>query len=527
MDRRAAHALIQGRLTLYRRQLDVDAALHLTQELDGLTEEEGARLLDRLFKRTTERKIGLDLLRTVLQSMTRRVVSIFETTAYQSLDEHAPHLLCEGGLGWGVGELARDEEAIPTLFRLRIAIARKCIRAMQDSYAGFSSFTRQLPQGCTPFHVVETLIVIPEHEVVLLTGVLSMRGDILKLEDEFGTILLSLKRLCFRPLGSEMEEMKEEEGSDLTYHSTPLFTDLVVCIIGERTGKVIACKYIFEPPFLNRDWFNLALEVRYTSWTSEEVHVAPRAGAQDFLVIFSHVSLRDELTLQRLLEVIRCYDAESEPLKIPSHFIIAGDFGLGTPDALLEGFSYLCDRLQSCPRVLARAHFIFIPGDQDVSEDGIVYPKRLGFESLRTSLRTHYPMLTLIFPTSPFRLTYGLWSLVISTLPLQAGYLSLKPRGDAGLTLLPSTIANLIVQQRYLYPLPGDTAACDWGLMPAALLVPMPHFVITCDGTQPSTTTVYDVTVVCPGSFGAGGTYCTVHAGSQSPTVNLLHVDHT
>ncbi|TNJ26525.1 DNA pol epsilon, sub B [Giardia muris] len=523
MDRRAAHALIQGRLALYRRQLDVDAALYLTQELEGLVEEEGARLLDRLLKRTTERRIGLDLLRAVLQSMNRRTVSIFETTAYQSLDGDAPHLIYEGGLGWGVGELARDEEAIPILFRLRIAVARKCIRAIHDSYAGFSSFTQQLPRGCTPFRVVETLVLVPESETVLLTGVLNMCGDIIKLEDEFGTILLELRKLCLRPLGSETEE----EDGEITYHSTPLFTDLVVCIIGERTERVFACKYIFEPPFLNRDWFNLALGMKYVSWTSEEVHVAPRAGAQDFLVILSHVSLGDGITLPRLLEVIACYEAESEPLMIPSHFIIAGDFGLGTPDALLEHLSYFCDKLQSCPRVLARAHFIFVPGDQDVSEDGIVYPKRLGFESIRDILRARYPMVTLIFPTSPFRLTYGLWTLVISTLPLQTRYLSLKPRGDAGLTLLPSTIANLIVQQRYLYPLPGDTTACDWGLMPGALLVPMPHFIITCDGLQPSMTTVYDVTVVCPGSFEAGGTYCTVHAGSQSPAVNLLRVNAT
>lgn len=180
--------------------------------------------------------------------------------------------------------------------------------------------------------------------------------------------------------------------------------------------------------------------------------------------------------------------------------------------------------------VFERTIFVFAPHKTDPSLTGDVYPRQLFFSGTIETLKMDYQSLKLSFPTTPFHLTYGHQTFVLSSMPHEEVFVNLTKNSTVmteipGYSAIHEELANFIVAQKNLFPFPHSTAPWLWGVDPMMSLMPLPSGIILADGANAHCSVVSGVTVASPGSFYTDRTYIVFYAAQTDTPIDVLQLN--
>lgn len=223
------------------------------------------------------------------------------------------------------------------------------------------------------------------------------------------------------------------------------------------------------------------------------------------VVVISDLWLDQPQTLDRLQAVLAGYEAQEHP---PPLFVLMGNFcvpNLGSsaaaPAVLRENFNTLAASLRAFPHIRANSRFVFVPGPLDPGGGGILpQPPLPAYFSER--LAEELP--SAVFASNPCRIRYGNKEMVFfrSDMARCMRRLCLLPPQDCNTAeRMFITLAQTLLQQSHLSPVPLGFQPIYWQYDQSLSLYPVPHLLVLADSTPSDTTAFEGCHVLNPGSF--------------------------
>lgn len=222
-----------------------------------------------------------------------------------------------------------------------------------------------------------------------------------------------------------------------------------------------------------------------------------QSSLDTMLVFISDVWLDCDRVMEKLQSLFIGY-SECPPYA----FIMCGNFlsqlkyGLRCEE-MSDGFKRLANMIMQFPALMAKCHFVFVPGPQD---PGIVkaYP-RAGIlpnctEYFRKKIPNHH------FASNPCRLQFGSRQVVVfrEDLLQKMSRNAIKiPDPDK----LSEDLAKTLICQAHLAPLPLHVVPIYWNYDHVMRLYPLPDLVVCADKQKAYTHSHSECSIINPGSF--------------------------
>lgn len=352
----------------------------------------------------------------------------------------------------------------------------------------------------------------------------------MQLEDETALITLLIDKIKY----SNIQDFDTSLLGDQTQVFLPLLDQTIVAVIGSVEDGKLRANAIFTPPIETPESFNTLMGTNKTP-AHESIFSAVHTNTPEFGLVLSQVLFSDSRCVNDLLLMLREYDRNTDSKYIPSHIIIFGVFCEGrqpsSSNALLNIKKFLDTLItEQLVKVTERTLFVFVPHKADPSLTGDVYPRQLFSKKTIDILKADYQTLKLSFPTTPFHLTYGHQTFVLSSMPHEEVFLNLTKDSKVmteieGYCATHEELANFIVAQKNLFPFPHSTVPWLWGVDPLLNLLPLPDSIILADGAFARCSIASGVTVASPGSFYTDRTYIVFHAAKTDTPVDILQLN--
>jgi len=259
-------------------------------------------------------------------------------------------------------------------------------------------------------------------------------------------------------------------------------------------------------------------------------------------IIISDIHLDQAQVLKNLNKVFSHYeDAGLSMDAQPPVFVLMGSFvsqtftRVGGRATHLTAFQALADVIASHPFLASRARFILQPGPEDMGV-GATLPRRRLPSMLRKALEAKVKHVS--FVSNPFRIRFYTQELVFfreDILRKMQRNCALKTESDqpvdaymddgsfvaasSGEDSIFSKLAESILRQGHLLPLPLEARPVYWELDHSLRLDPLPHLLVLADRVDQyyyETEEAEGTKAVNPGSFSSDGSFMVYYPSSRS-----------
>lgn len=539
MDLDAAMRLIQSKLTLHRKRMDVSAIKQLMSRISALKTQESAEdLVLKVILYSTETVITNDMYTSIITALESKGTDIFKASAIQSLDDTAPfYSIYDNRLVLDSGMQSHTLETLSITAKLRIAFLQKHLSQYISATLSTNSDTALFASYLNSCRHLSSLALLEGHNashstVVVVVGILHNPRDTphLELEDETALITLLTNKIRY----SSIQGLNLSFPDDITQISLPLLDQSIVAVIGVVDDGKLRANAIFTPPIETPEGFNNMMGADKTP-AHKKIFGVVHTNTPEFGLVFSQVLFSDHRCVNDFVLMLKEYDKNTDAKYIPSHIIIFGVFCKGrqpSPSDALTSIRNFLDILihESLSNVFERTLFVFAPHKTDPSLSGNVYPRQLFSDKTIKVLEADYQMLKLSFPTTPFHLVYGHQTFVLSSMPHEEVFVRLTKDSTAmseidGYSATHEELANFIVSQKNLFPFPHSMVPRLWGIDPMLNIIPLPSGIILADGTSAHYSVASGVTVASPGSFYTDKTYIIFHAAKTDTPIDILQLN--
>lgn len=267
-------------------------------------------------------------------------------------------------------------------------------------------------------------------------------------------------------------------------------------------------------------------------------HVLMPDEMQDFVVALSCVNLLEEDTFLRFEKMLSVYNGFEDAVAIPAAVILVGSFFNASDhsssetllcyQSLLARLFGIAVRYQS---VVKRSLFVVVPGPQDVSLSGNLYPRSELPHQVQCFLRKNFEEhgLRLSFQSSPVRIRFASQQITCAASALLRTISSLhcnsrfnKAQAVEGEPPEMSyRFALTVASQRHLCPVPQSIQPTMWNLDHTLRLYPQSNIVLLCEDTQCFTHGFKDLDfcMACPGNFSADGSFLAIYAQPRNDSL--------
>ena len=220
-------------------------------------------------------------------------------------------------------------------------------------------------------------------------------------------------------------------------------------------------------------------------------------------VIMSDVLIDKPHVLEKLQTVFDGY----ERFGVDPLFILMGSFtskaylAAGAREAIKAVFTSLADCICTCPRLAQNAKFLIVPGPEDPGI-GSIFPRRAIPALFVKELQQRIPHMT--FASNPCRVRFYTQEIVLfreDLLRKLQRHVVLNPTKMETEREMTEVLAESILDQEHLCPLPMDSRPIYWELDHAMRLTPLPHLLILADRVDQYCYQYKNCNVANPGSF--------------------------
>ena len=530
----AAMRLIQGKLTLYRKRMDVGVIKDLISRVEALDSLESAEdLVMKVILHATEPTITNAIYANLISVLESQETDIFKASAIQSLDNTASfYFMHEDRLALTSGMWAHTLSTISTAMKLRIAFLRRHLLQYINTTLPADSKHARLASCLNSCRHLSSLALLEGHNGsrVIVTGIFHDTHDGLQLEDETAFITLLIDKIEY----SDAQTFDISFPQGQTQILLPFLDQAIVAVIGLVEDGRLRVSAIFTPPIESPESFNSLMGTDKAP-AHKNIFSVLNTNTPEFGLVFSQVLFSDSRCINDFVLMLKEYDKNTDSRYVPSHIVIFGTFCEGrhsSPSDALVSIRRFLDMMlaEKLDNVFERTIFVFAPHKTDPSLTGDVYPRQLFFSGTIETLKMDYQSLKLSFPTTPFHLTYGHQTFVLSSMPHEEVFVNLTKNSTVmteipGYSATHEELANFIVAQKNLFPFPHSTVPWLWGVDPMMNLMPLPSGIILADGANAHCSVVSGVTVASPGSFYTDRTYIVFYAAQTDTPIDVLQLN--